>query len=75
MEVKPGFKTTEFWLSLLVILLGAFAASGVLVEGHWALKGAGLLLSALGAMGYGASRAKTKLGAAMATAAEKSDPT
>ena len=30
MDTKPGYKTTEFWLSLLATLLGFLLASGVM---------------------------------------------
>jgi len=54
--VKPGYKTTEFWLSVGACALGAFAASGVLPDDHIAMKVAGMALAALGAMGYTVSR-------------------
>lgn len=64
-QEKPGYKTTEFWLSLLVIILGALMASGALGEQHWAVKMAGLGLDLLATMGYTAARAKTKLGSSL----------
>ena len=68
--MKPGYKTTEFWLSLLATLLGVFVASGLLADGHWALKAAGLALSGLAALGYGAARAKVKFGESLKEAAQ-----
>ena len=59
-EVKPGWKTTEFWLSFLAVLLGAFIAAGFFPAEHWAIKVAGLALSALTAMGYTSHRSRTK---------------
>lgn len=71
METKPGYKTTEFWLSLAAILIGAVMASGML-DGlgtdHWAVKAIGIAASVLGALGYSASRALTKSGEARAAA-------
>lgn len=55
-EVKPGYKTTEFWLSVGACALGAFAASGALPDDHIVMKVAGMTLAALGAMGYTVSR-------------------
>lgn len=31
--MKPGYKTSEFWLSLLVMVLGALMSSGVVADG------------------------------------------
>jgi len=57
---KPGYKTTEFWLSLLAVLMGAVVASGVIPpQGPWS-QVFGLLTSLLTAAGYTASRGFTK---------------
>ena len=64
-EVKPGYKTTEFWLSLLAILLGFVLSSGVMdatPEDSWITKLIGGAVAVLSTMGYVASRAKTKSG-------------
>jgi len=71
METKPGYKTTEFWLSLAAILVGAVMASGVmdgLGQDHWAIKVVGLVASVLGALGYTAARGFVKAGDAKAKA-------
>lgn len=60
MEQKPGYKTTEFWLSLVATLVGLFVGSGILPGEHLAMKIAGFVLAALGALGYSASRAVVK---------------
>lgn len=63
MESKPGYKTTEFWLSLATILVGAVMASGVLDSlgtEHWLVKVVGIVMSVLGALGYSTSRAFVK---------------
>lgn len=57
---KSGFKTTEFWLSFLVVLLGAYMASGLVGDEHWTVKLAGLVASALASLGYGMARAAIK---------------
>lgn len=71
---KPGFKTSEFWICLLVLLLGALVQSGALGEGHWALKAIAFAFTTLGALGYTAARAKAKFGASMERAALGKSP-
>jgi len=57
---KPGYKTTEFWLTLAAILVGALLASGVLpTDGTW-VKVVGMAASILGALGYQVTRSFTK---------------
>lgn len=58
--IKPGYKTTEFWLSLLALVLGAVAAAGVLPDGGLATQVIGGILAILSQLGYTASRAKLK---------------
>ena len=63
MEAKSGWKTTEFWLTAIAVLVGLLVASDVLAplgENHWAVKAVGLVAAALAAMGYNAGRAKAK---------------
>jgi hypothetical protein len=60
--MKPGYKTSEFWLTLVAVLLGTFLASGAFETGHWALKAAGMISTVLATLGYSASRGKAKLG-------------
>lgn len=67
-ETKPGYKTSEFWLSLVVVILGALAASGLLAEGPW-VKIAGVITTTLTAMGYGKFRTDVKSAEAIARAA------
>lgn len=61
--VKPGYKTTEFWLSTVAVIVGLVMASGAIVEGSQAAQIAGFIASALAAMGYSYSRGNTKAGA------------
>ena len=56
---KEGYKTTEFWLSLAAVLVGAVQASGAFGEGDGA-KILGVLAAALAAMGYTAARGFVK---------------
>ncbi len=58
--VKPGWKTTEFYLSLAALLLGALYASGLMSDAGTTAKLAGLAASTLGALGYTVSRSLLK---------------
>lgn len=57
---KPGFKTTEFWLSSLAMVLGVVLASGAIPEGGMAGQIVGGVLSVLASLGYTASRTQVK---------------
>lgn len=67
-EVKPGYKTTEFYLTFLAMLLGGFMASGIAPDTSPTMKMAGLALSGLTALGYGGFRWGVKASAAQAAA-------
>ena len=56
---KPGYKTTEFWLTTVAMLVGALMASGAFVEGPVA-QGLGVVATILGGMGYSVSRGMAK---------------
>ena len=60
MEVKPGYKTTEFWLSLTAILVGAAIASGVFPVDSNGDKLLGLVATVLSSVGYTVSRSLVK---------------
>jgi len=61
-EVKPGWKTTEFWLSVVVVLGSLLWGADVLdPEGvGTANKVFGLVVSGLAAVGYTISRGMAK---------------
>jgi len=60
MPSKPGYKTTEFYLALAAVALGAFVASGFLpIEGATG-QIVGLVESALVALGYTGARLTLK---------------
>lgn len=59
-EVKPGYKTTEFWFSVAAGICGMLYASGVLSEGSAVEKVVGIVATALVALGYTAARGKAK---------------
>ena len=58
--VKPGWKTTEFWGTAAVTLIGLLMASGAITAGTGWDRAIGLAAAALASMGYSASRATTK---------------
>jgi len=59
---KSGWRTSEFWLSLLAVIVGAVASSGVLPGGA-PTQIAGIVSSVLGALGYSTNRSLVKRGA------------
>jgi hypothetical protein len=61
-NVKAGYKTTEFWLSLVAAVLGLLIASGLVAEGSTTMQIIGLIASMLTAMGYTVVRGKAKSG-------------
>lgn len=61
-DVKPGYKTSEFWLTAAVAVIGLLMASGVIAPGSTFDKIIGIASSALAAMGYSASRGSVKSG-------------
>ena len=57
---KPGYKTSEFWVTVVVTLAGLAMASGLIAPGSGWDKAIGLVTSTLAAMGYSASRGNVK---------------
>jgi hypothetical protein len=64
MDTKPGYKTTEFWLTLLAAVLGVLIQFDVIpTEGDgWVAKVVSAVVLALGAAGYAVSRGLAKSG-------------
>jgi hypothetical protein len=58
--VKPGYKTTEFWLSTAAVVLGVVVASGIVPSGGAWDQAVGLIVAALAALGYTGSRVSLK---------------
>jgi F0F1-type ATP synthase assembly protein I len=57
---KPGYATTEFWLTLAAVLVGAVLASGIIpASGPWG-QIVGLIASLLSALGYQVTRSYVK---------------
>ena len=66
--MKPGYKTTEFWLSIAAMVVGAVLASGA-VSNELLLQALGVVATVLGSLGYSVTRGVTKSGEAHALAA------
>ena len=58
--MKPGFKTTEWWMSMAVVIVGILITSGLFAEASALYKGLAFLGSTLAALGYTSARAVTK---------------
>ena len=59
--MKAGFKTSEFWLTVVAAVVGAVVSTGALGDTPWA-KVAGVASVALAALGYSVSRGLAKGG-------------
>lgn len=57
---KPGYKSTEFYMSMAAVIIGAIASSGILDESDGLTKVVGLIMAALVALGYTGSRLTLK---------------
>ena len=57
---KPGYKSTEFYMSMAAVVIGAIASSGILDESDGLTKVVGLIMAALVALGYTGSRLTLK---------------
>ena len=60
--MRPGYKTTEFILTAIAVLLGALMTSGLLPEDSSYERVAGAVLAALASLGYAVSRGLAKAG-------------
>ena len=57
---KPGYKSTEFYMSMAAVVIGAIASSGILDGSDGLTKVVGLIMTALVALGYTGSRLTIK---------------
>jgi len=73
---KPGYKTSEFWLSLIYIVIGSLIASGFIGSESMGGKVLAFAASALAALGYSISRGIVKKAETLTDAIEanKKDP-
>lgn len=67
--VKPGWQTTEFWLSAAAKVLGVLFASGAIGTGTVAERIAGIAAALLAQLGYTVSRSVVKAAVVKAAAA------
>jgi len=58
--MKPGIKTTEFWLAAAATVIGGLMASGVIAEDSSLAKVIGIAASALVALAYTGARLALK---------------
>lgn len=56
----PGYKSTEFYMSMFAMGIGAVVSSGAIEENEFATKIVGLVMAALVALGYTGSRLTLK---------------
>ena len=59
-SVKPGYKTTEFWMTVIADALGLVVLSGAVVEGTIASTIVGGAMIVLSTLGYDSARSKAK---------------
>ncbi len=59
---KPGYKTTEFWLTTAATVVGALLASGAIPDSSGFGKVLGVVAMALASAGYSTSRGIAKKG-------------
>ncbi len=57
---KPGYKSTEFYMSMAAVVIEAVASSGILEGSDGLTKVVGLIMAALVALGYTGSRLTLK---------------
>lgn len=57
---KPGYKTTEFWLTVVATAVGFALTSGLIGEGSQVEKLLGMAAQVLSTMGYSVSRGIAK---------------
>jgi len=60
MAAKPGFKTSEFWLTAAATIVGLLVASGAFADAGPIGKALALLASALATAGYSYGRSLAK---------------
>lgn len=59
--MKPGWRTSEFWLSTSAQIIGMLLASGVVPSDGQMIKILGLASAVLSTLGYTVARAMTKV--------------
>ena len=67
-NVTPGWKTTEFWMTSLSMIVGLLLASGIVPTEGVLMKAIAIVQMILASLGYSVARGVTKSGAARADA-------
>lgn len=57
---KPGWQTTEFWLTAATLIVGVLLSSGVFPDDSGVMKILGMAASLLGVLGYQVQRGLVK---------------
>lgn len=57
---KPGYKTSEFWITAIGTLVTLVMSSGAITDGSQADRIAGYIVAGLAMLGYTVSRTKAK---------------
>ena len=60
--MKPGYKTTEFWMSSVAVGLGVLMASGAIKTGSVWEQIVGIAVAGITAVGYTGARSVIKTG-------------
>jgi hypothetical protein len=58
--MKPGYRSSEFWLTVASNIIGALMASGILADGSSWSRLVGMAAMVLAGMGYSVSRGMVK---------------
>ena len=58
--IRDGWKTSEFWLSLLAVIVAYLGTSEIWSEGSIGARGVAIVATVLATLGYTASRAMVK---------------
>jgi drug/metabolite transporter (DMT)-like permease len=59
-QIKPGYKSTEFWLATVAALCGILFASGTIAPESGGDKVLGIVAGVLASLGYSVSRGLAK---------------
>lgn len=59
-DVKPGYRSSEFWITAVTVLVGLLLASGAFPDDGSMARALAFVASALASMGYSWSRARVK---------------
>lgn len=66
METKPGWQTTEFWMTIVTVVITSLLSAGVFDDVPTVAKVCTAIVAALAALGYTASRSSIKIAASNA---------